>query len=61
MAKDGAEALAIIAREWKSVEKCKRYPHSPETGAQFDFVFRFHPSPKLETMCLDSLEVAQSA
>ena len=61
VAKNGAEALAIIAREWKSVEKCKRYPHSPETGPQFDFVFKFHPSPKLKTLCLDSLEVAHSA
>ncbi|KAH9487456.1 Dual specificity protein phosphatase 23 [Psilocybe cubensis] len=46
IARDGKEALAIIAREWKTVEKCKRYPHSPETGAQFDFVAKFHPSPK---------------
>jgi len=61
VAKNGAEALAIIAREWKSVEKCKRYPHSPETGPQFDFVFKFHPSPKLKTLCLDSLEVAHDA
>jgi atypical dual specificity phosphatase len=34
VAKNGADVLAIIAREWKSVEKCKRYPHSPETGNQ---------------------------
>ena len=46
VAQNGGEALAIIAREWKSVEKCTRYPHSPETGAQFDFVYSFHPSPK---------------
>jgi atypical dual specificity phosphatase len=50
VAKNGAEALAIIARKWKSVEKCKRYPHSPETGPQFDFVFKFHPSPRLKTL-----------
>ena len=61
VAKNGGEALAIIAKEWKSVEKCKRYPHSPETGPQFDFVFKFHPSPKLKTMDLDSIAVAQSA
>ena len=60
VAKDGAEALAIIAREWKSVEKCKRYPHSPETGPQFDFVYKFHPSPKLEMMSLDSGQVAHA-
>jgi len=61
VAKNGGEALAIIAKEWKSVEKCKRYPHSPETGPQFDFVFKFHPSSKLKTMGLDSIAVAQSA
>ncbi|KAF5339380.1 hypothetical protein D9611_009769 [Ephemerocybe angulata] len=42
-AKDGEEALRIIANEWRSVEKCKRYPHSPETGPQFDFVAKFCP------------------
>ncbi|KAF8953559.1 protein-tyrosine phosphatase-like protein [Flammula alnicola] len=56
IARDGAEALAIIAREWKSVEKCKRYPHSPETGAQFEFVAKFHPSPKMHPTHLE-LEV----
>ncbi|PPQ86270.1 hypothetical protein CVT25_005513 [Psilocybe cyanescens] len=53
VAQDGRQALAIIAREWKSVEKCKRYPHSPETGAQFDFVAKFHPSPKQPLACLE--------
>jgi len=38
VAKDGDEALQIIAKEWITVEKCKRFPHSPETGPQFDFV-----------------------
>ncbi|KAG6867687.1 hypothetical protein C0993_012386 [Termitomyces sp. T159_Od127] len=42
-AKDGEEALNIIAREWRTVEKCKRYPHSPETGPQFDYVLNYHP------------------
>ncbi|KIY63503.1 hypothetical protein CYLTODRAFT_403129 [Cylindrobasidium torrendii FP15055 ss-10] len=44
IAKDGQEALEIIAGEWASVEKCIRFPHSPETGPQFDFVknFRAH-------------------
>lgn len=37
-AKDGEEALGMIAREWATVEKCKRFPCSPETGAQFEFV-----------------------
>ena len=45
LAKNGEEALDIIAREWRSVEKCKRFPHSPETGAQFDYVLNFHPKP----------------
>jgi protein-tyrosine phosphatase len=43
-ARDGEEALRIIATEWRSVEKCKRYPHSPETGPQFDYVAGFCPS-----------------
>ncbi|ETW77605.1 hypothetical protein HETIRDRAFT_441895 [Heterobasidion irregulare TC 32-1] len=38
---NGEEALRIIADEWKTVEKCRRFPHSPETGAQFDFVKNF--------------------
>ncbi|KAH7920509.1 phosphatases II [Leucogyrophana mollusca] len=46
VAKDGEDALRIIANEWKTVEKCKRFPHSPETGAQFDFVKNFQ-SPRM--------------
>ncbi|GLB36829.1 putative dual specificity phosphatase, catalytic domain [Lyophyllum shimeji] len=42
-ARDGEEALGIIAREWRTVEKCTRYPHSPETGSQFEYVLNFHP------------------
>lgn len=45
VAKNGEEALDIIAREWRNVEKCKRFPHSPETGAQFEYVLNFHPKP----------------
>jgi hypothetical protein len=41
IAMDGEEALAVIAKEWKTVEKCKRFPHSPETGPQFEFVKNF--------------------
>lgn len=37
----GEEALGRIAREWRTVEKCKRFPHSPETGPQFEFVKNF--------------------
>ncbi|KAH6903417.1 dual specificity protein phosphatase [Coprinopsis sp. MPI-PUGE-AT-0042] len=43
IAKSGEEALQFIASEWKNVEKYKRYPHSPETGPQFDFVYNFKP------------------
>ncbi|KAI0251507.1 protein-tyrosine phosphatase-like protein [Lactifluus subvellereus] len=38
---DGAAALRFIADEWKSVEKCRRFPQSPETGRQCDFVRNF--------------------
>lgn len=38
---DGAEALRFIAEEWKSVEKYRRFPQSPETGGQCDFVRNF--------------------
>lgn len=41
IARDGEEALRIIEREWRTVEKCKRFPHSPETGPQFEFVRNF--------------------
>ncbi|KAF9527945.1 protein-tyrosine phosphatase-like protein [Crepidotus variabilis] len=47
VAKNGAEALEIIAREWKGVQKCSKYPNSPETGDQFDFVYRFCPKVAL--------------
>ncbi|KAF9449624.1 phosphatases II [Macrolepiota fuliginosa MF-IS2] len=46
IARNGEEALAIIAREWKTVEKYNRFPHSPETGPQFNFVLRFQAAPK---------------
>ncbi|OCH91752.1 phosphatases II [Obba rivulosa] len=45
IAKDGADALRLIADEWKTVEKCKRFPSSPETGPQFEFVRSFERSP----------------
>lgn len=41
VAMDGEAALAVIAKEWKTVEKYKRFPHSPETGPQFEFVRNF--------------------
>jgi atypical dual specificity phosphatase len=37
-ARDGEEALALIAAQWATVEKHERYPLSPETGPQFEFV-----------------------
>ncbi|KAJ6531995.1 protein-tyrosine phosphatase-like protein [Mycena capillaripes] len=42
IAKDGVEALEIIASEWHGVAKCIKYPQSPETGPQFNFVLNFH-------------------
>ncbi|KAI0062492.1 phosphatases II [Artomyces pyxidatus] len=39
--RDGDEALDMIAEEWKTVEKCRRFPHSPETGGQCEFVKNF--------------------
>ncbi len=41
IAKDGDDALRMIAEEWKNVEKCKRYPLSPETGPQHEYVRTF--------------------
>lgn len=41
LATDGDDALRLIAEEWKMVEKCKRFPCSPETGPQFEFVRNF--------------------
>ena len=38
---DGAAALEFIAEEWKSVEKYRRFPQSPETGGQCEFVLNF--------------------
>ncbi|CCM05304.1 uncharacterized protein FIBRA_07518 [Fibroporia radiculosa] len=46
VAKDGAGALRMIAEEWKTVEKCKRFPCSPETGPQFEFVRSFQRSKR---------------
>jgi hypothetical protein len=37
----GEEALRAIAKEWQTVEKCRKFPHSPETGPQFEFVKNF--------------------
>ncbi|KAH9028985.1 protein-tyrosine phosphatase-like protein [Lactarius pseudohatsudake] len=42
---DGAAALRFIAEEWKSVEKYRRFPQSPETGGQCDFVRNFERLP----------------
>ena len=48
VARDGAHALQLIAEEWKLVEKCKRFPCSPETGPQFEFVRNFTRSQSPE-------------
>ncbi|KAI9450089.1 protein-tyrosine phosphatase-like protein [Lactarius psammicola] len=42
---DGAAALRFIAEEWKSVEKYRRFPQSPETGCQCEFVRNFERLP----------------
>ena len=47
-AKSGEEALRMIAQEWKTVEKYKRYPNSPETGPQFEFVRNFRPRMEVQ-------------
>ena len=39
--RDGAEALEVVGRLWEGVEKRVRYPMSPETGAQAEFVRNF--------------------
>ncbi len=51
IARDGADALRMIAEEWKGVEKCKRFPCSPETGPQFEFVrsWQRDGSPQLQS------------
>jgi hypothetical protein len=41
VARDGGEALSVIAKEWQKVEKYSRFPNSPETGPQFEFVKNF--------------------
>jgi len=41
VAQDGDDALKRIAVQWREVEKCKRFPVSPETGPQFEFVRNF--------------------
>ncbi|KAI9457316.1 hypothetical protein BJY52DRAFT_1120467, partial [Lactarius psammicola] len=35
------------AAEWKSVKRCRRFPQSPETGGQCDFVRNFERLPGL--------------
>ncbi len=52
---NGEEALRIIAEEWKTVEKCRRFPQSPETGPQFEFVRNFK---KLPHKCADGAVMA---
>jgi len=49
-AKDGEEALEIIARQWRGVAKSVIYHHSPETGPQFEFVLNFHPEKPREQL-----------
>lgn len=51
-ARDGTDALRLIADEWRWVEKCKRFPCSPETGPQFEFVRTFTRALPLEESAL---------
>ncbi|KAL5532113.1 hypothetical protein ACEPAF_5677 [Sanghuangporus sanghuang] len=46
--RDGEEALNFIAHQWATVEKHTRFPCSPETGAQADFVRNFKRLPILD-------------
>lgn len=39
--RDGEEALGMVGRLWEGVEKRVRYPMSPETGAQAEYVRNF--------------------
>jgi len=41
LAKNGMEALAFIEKEWRQVEKSRRFPKSPETGGQEEYVRAF--------------------
>ncbi|TFK33157.1 protein-tyrosine phosphatase-like protein [Crucibulum laeve] len=59
LVKNGEEALDAIAREWRTVEKCKRFPHSPETGPQFEFVLNFKAAPK--TLRVIASKVSEAA
>jgi len=38
---DGDKALQTVKNLWRKVEKCKRYPNSPETVQQCEFVKQF--------------------
>ena len=49
IAVDGSDVLRLIAEEWKLVEKCKRFPCSPETGPQFEFVRDFTRASSLHS------------
>ena len=37
-----AEALTLISRKWLSMEKRPRYPSSPETSEQIEFIEQWH-------------------
>ena len=54
-ARDGGEALEIIGREWCTVEKRRRFPCSPETGAQWEFVRRFTKGCFAEMAAVESV------
>jgi protein-tyrosine phosphatase len=51
---DGAAALRFIAEEWKSVEKYRRFPQSPETGGQCEFVRNYERLQGSLAVCVSS-------
>ena len=53
VAQDGKEALAFIEREWRQVEKSKRFPRSPETGNQEEYVRSFR---RMKEKALNALQ-----
>jgi protein-tyrosine phosphatase len=44
----GEQALAKIAEHWQVMAKRRRFPHSPQTEAQLDFVRSWSPTRKAE-------------
>jgi len=56
VAQNGKEALAFIEREWRQVEKSKRFPKSPETGNQEEYVRSFRRMKERGLSALPALQ-----